>query len=200
MKLINAKASPFGRKVMLSAHELGLTDKITVQEEMANPVNHNPVIIAHNPAGKIPCLLLDNGEALFDSRVICEYLDHLAGGGKLFPRNDKRWAVLRLMSVADEALGAALLVRYETVMRPENLRWQDWQTGQMKKIDQSFALLEKSVAQLAEITIGTLTVGAFCGYLDFRFPQHDWRSANPKLAAWYAEFSQRPSMQATRPD
>jgi glutathione S-transferase len=200
MKLFNAKASPFGRKVMLTAHELGLIDRITFEEATAHPINHNQDMVAMNPTGKIPCLLIDNDEPLFDSRVICEYLDHI-GGNKLFPRDNSRWAALRMLSAADEAGGAALLARYEGFVRPENLRWADWQAGQMRKIDYTLAHFERTIGEFSgAVHIGHLAVASLCGYLNFRFAEHNWQATNPQLAAWYAAFSQRPSMLATRPD
>lgn len=201
MKLFYAAASPFARKVLALALELGLENKITVVPAAASPVNREKTIVEHNPAGKIPTLVTDSGEAIYDSRVICEYVDSLAGGGKMFPNGPGRWKALVLQSLSDEALDAALLARYETVLRPEALRWPDWLTGQMDKIASSLDVLEQSwTGYLAgHVDIGVISVGSLCGYLDFRFPDFNWRANRPKLAAWFEGFSKRPCMAKSAP-
>ena len=122
MKLYFSPTSPYVRKCLVSAHELGLVDRIQLLAANAHPVQRDATLIASNPLGKVPTLLTDDGTPLYDSRVICEYLDHLAGGS-LFPRTgDARWAALTLQSLADGMLDAALLARYEQAVRPEPLR------------------------------------------------------------------------------
>lgn len=199
MKLFYSPTSPYVRKVLVVAHELGLADKIELHKEAANPVDRNPKIVAHNPLGQVPTLITDDGQMLADSRVICEYLDHIGGGGKLFPRNSARWQAIVDQSLADGILGAALLARYETFMRPSDKLWQGWLDGQMDKIRTTLAAFEKAVPGFGDrVDIGTISFACAVSYLDLRFPSFDWRSSCPKAAAWYKAFEQRPSMIATQ--
>lgn len=197
MKLFFSPTSPYVRKCLVSAHELGLIGRIELLPANAHPVQRDQTIIAHNPLGKVPTLITDDGLVLYDSRVICEYLDDLAGG-TLFPRSGAaRWQALALQSLADGVLDAALLARYETALRPEALRWADWLAGQLDKVATSLAALEADVARLDDrIDIGVLSVGCALGYLDLRFADWNWRARAPKLARWAAVLEQRPSMQA----
>lgn len=201
MKLFYSGASPYARKVLAAAHELGLAGQITVVVAAANPVEKEKAINQHNPAGKIPTLVTEKGEAIFDSRVIAEYLDSLAGGGKLIPHGVGRWKTLVLQSLCDEALDACLLMRYEATLRPEALRWAEWSEGQLHKVMTSLDALEADwIHHLAgAFDLGALAAGSLLGYLDFRFGHLDWRSTRPKLAAWYEGASRRPSMEATAP-
>lgn len=199
MKIYFSPASPFVRKCMVIAHELGLVDRIEKLPSAAGPVARDQTIIPSNPLGQVPTLLTDDGQALFDSRVICEYLNEL-GGGALFPAGAARWRALAEQSLGDGMLGAALLARYETVLRPEALRWDGWYEGQLGKVRDGLAQLEKTAASLeGRLDIGTITVGCALGYLDFRYPDFDWRAGHPAVAAWFKTFNQRPSMQATLP-
>ena len=198
MKIFFSPASPYVRKVMVCAAELGLA--LEKLPSAASPVNRDRTIVAENPLGKVPTFLTDDGTALYDSRVICEYLD-TKGGGKLFPREgDARWRALVEQALADGLLDAALLARYEGTLRPAELRWDAWVAGQMDKIATSLDRMEHSTAGFAgRVDIGTIATGCALGYLDFRFPDLGWRTRHPNLAAWLAEFGRRPAMQATAP-
>ncbi|KRC73214.1 glutathione S-transferase [Achromobacter sp. Root83] len=199
MKIFYSPASPFVRKCMVIAHELGLADRIEKLPSAAGPVARDLTIIPANPLGQVPTFITDDGQILFDSPVVCEYLNDL-GGGPFFPTGKTRWQVLTEQSMGDGMLGAALLARYETVLRPEALRWDGWVEGQLGKVRDGLALIEKNAAGLeGRLDIGTITIGCALGYLDFRFPSLDWRASHPATAAWYETFSQRPSMQATKP-
>lgn len=197
MKIYFSPFSPYVRKCLVTGHELGLNDRIELLPSNANPVQRDQEIIAKNPLGKVPTFFADDGQVLYDSRVICEYLDDLAGG-TLFPRAGKaRWETLTLQSLGDGMLDACLLARYEDVARPEALRWAAWRAAQLDKVETSLAHLEAYPQQLEErVDIGSLTVGCALWYLDLRFAGLDWRSRYPKVAQWSAAFSQRPSMQA----
>lgn len=197
MKLFFSPTSPYVRKCMVTAHELGLVGRIELLAANAHPVQRDATIIASNPLGKVPTLIADDGRVLYDSRVICEYFDEL-GGGQLFPRSGApRWAALTLQSLADGMLDAALLARYETALRPEALRWGDWVTGQLDKVATSMAALEAQAATLeGRVDIGTLSLGCALGYLDLRFADMNWRQRYPGAARWAAGFMQRPAMQA----
>lgn len=196
MKIYFSPFSPYVRKCLVAGHELGLNDRIELLPSNANPVQRDQEIIAKNPLGKVPTFFADDGQVLYDSRVICEFLNDLAGG-TLFPRAGKaRWETLTLQSLGDGMLDACLLARYEDVARPEALRWTAWRAAQLDKVETSLAHLEANPQQLEErVDIGSLTVGCALWYLDLRFAELDWRSRYPKVARWFAAFSQRPSMQ-----
>jgi len=199
MKLRHNPASPYVRKVMVVAHELGLTGKIELLDTTVSPVTTNATLAGENPLMKIPALTTDDGEVLFDSPVICEYLDSLAGGGKVFPAAGKaRWTALRQQALGDGILDALILCRYEIAARPEDKRHAGWTDGQMKKAHQGLAALEREDLS-GPRTIGLITAGCTLGYLDFRFPDDGWRTRHPKLAAWYQAVEALPAMQATKP-
>ena len=200
MKLYHSSSSPFVRKVMVSSHELGLVSRIELVPAAAHPVNRDAGVVAVNPLGKVPAFVSDDGTVLYDSRVICEYLDR-EGGGALFPAAGAlRWRALRDQALGDGLLDAAVLARYEAAVRPEPYRWQAWSDGQLAKIASCLAAIEADADGYGErVDIGTITIGCALGYLDFRFADLDWRDAQPHAAAWFARFSARPSMQATAP-
>ena len=195
MKLMFSPFSPYVRKCLVSAHELGLDGRIELLSSAANPVNRDRNIVVHNPLGKVPTFFTDDGEVLFDSRVICEYLNDLAKGS-LFPASGHaRWHALTLQSLGDGILDAAILARYEVNLRPEALRWDDWSRGQRDKIHTSIAHLNANPPMLSsEVTIGNIAVGCALWYLDLRFADFGWRDAYPEVAKWYAAYSQRASM------
>ncbi|MGV7034310.1 glutathione S-transferase [Methylobacterium symbioticum] len=200
MKLLYAQTSPYVRKVLVVAHETGQADAIERVPAAALPTERNPETVAHNPLGKIPTLITAEGAALFDSRVICEYLDARSAGPRLFPAGEARWDALARQALADGLLDAALLTRYERVMRPEALRWEAWEAGQLAKIAGALDRIEADLPRVRDrLDIGTVATACALGYLDFRFPDLGWRAGRPGAAAWYAEFGQRPSMQGTAP-
>ncbi|HEX6012213.1 MAG TPA: glutathione S-transferase [Geminicoccaceae bacterium] len=202
MMLHSNPASPFGRKVKVLARETGLFERLEVHDVQTTAVGPDPTLLADNPLGKIPCLVLDDGTSLFDSRVICEYLDTLhAGPRRMFPAGgEPRWAALRLQALADGILDAALLARYETFLRPEPRRWPAWIDGQLDKVTRGLDRLELEADRLTDAAdIGAIAVGCALGYLDFRFPDLGWRERRPRLAGWFEGFAARRSMQETRP-
>ena len=197
MKILFSPFSPYVRKCLVTAHELGLDHKIQLLPSNAHPVNRDRQIIETNPLGKVPTLYTDDGQTLYDSRVICEYLNSLADG-PLFPASGRqRWSTLTQQSLGDGILDAALLARYEDVARPEEFRFTDWKLAQMDKFETSLTALNNEPSQLAgRVDIGTLTVGCALWYLDLRFSEIAWRDRYPKVASWYQTFGQRPSMSA----
>ena len=200
MKIFYSPASPYVRKVLVVAHELGLDERIERLPSNAHPVNRDRSIVEMNPLGKVPTLVADDGSVLYDSRVIVEYLNAI-GRGSLVPRDgEARWRVMVEQALADGMLDAALLVRYEKVARPEAQRWKDWIDGQMDKIVCGLAALEARAAGFGErCDIGTIAFGCALGYLDFRFADFAWRDRHPNTAAWFEWFGGRDSMVATRP-
>ena len=202
MTLYHNTLSPFVRKVMVLLHETGQQDRVALQECVLSPVSPNPALIADNPLSKIPALRLADGNVIHDSRVILEYLDQQHVGNPLIPREGAaRWRRLTLASMADGIMDASVMVRYETVLRPVEKHWDEWLDAQRDKIRRALAVLEKEA--IAELTshfdVAAISVACALGYLDLRFPDMDWRDANPQLANWFVEASQRPSMIATMP-
>jgi glutathione S-transferase len=164
-------------------------------------VNRDKTIVPRNPLGKVPTLITDDGKALYDSRVICEYLASLGGSNSIFPaEGSARWQALVDQALGDGLLDAALLARYEGMLRPEPNRFQPWLAGQMEKIGSCLDVIEAECEGYGErVDIGTITIGCALGYLDFRFADLDWRRDHPKAARWFETFSARPSMAATAP-
>jgi glutathione S-transferase len=200
MKILYSAASPFVRKCLVAAHEVGLADRIERVPATAHPVNRDPSIVAHNPLGKVPTLIADDGAVLYDSRVICEYLNALADGDLIPHREPERWQILTAQSLADGIMDAAVLARYESFVRPEALRWGDWSAGQLEKVTAALAEFERHAKGFGDrVDIGTIAFGCALGYLDFRFAQLAWRDRHPNAAAWYRWFGGRDSMVATRP-
>jgi glutathione S-transferase len=200
-KLYYAPTSPFVRKVMVSAHCLGLVEQIETLASAAHPVNRDERIAHFNPLAKVPALQTADGLMLYDSRVICEYLNAHAGGS-LFPREGmQRWASLVRQALADGLLDAALLVRYERAARPVDKQWEGWADGQWAKIRAALADIERQAPDYSRSPddIGLITLGCALGYLDFRFAEFDWRASHPATAAWFKVFDEHPAMLATRP-
>jgi glutathione S-transferase len=202
MTLFYNPASPFARKVLILLHETGQLDRVALLPTQVSPVSPNATLNQDNPAGKLPALRLADGNVIHDSRVILEYLDTQHVGNPLIPREGSaRWRRLTLASLADALLDAALLIRYETALRPPEKHWDLWLDNQAEKIQRSLAYFEQNaIAELSShFDIAAISVAAARGYLDFRQPDLDWRNRCPHLANWFAEVSQRPSMQSTQP-
>ena len=202
MTLFHNPASPFVRKVRVLLAETGQQGRVALHGCMPTPVNPDAQVVQGNPVGKIPALRLADGTVLHDSRVILDYFDHQHVGNPLIPRDGSaRWRRLTLASMADGIMDAAVLVRYETALRPVEKQWDQWLDEQRKKIRRSLAELETDA--IAELTshfdIAAISVACALGYLDFRHPDLQWRVDNPQLAAWYVDVSQRPSMLETQP-
>lgn len=196
MKLFFAPSSPFVRKVVVFAAETGLSDAIERINVTTTAVASDADLRAANPSGKIPTLVLNNGMTLFDSRVICQYLDTQHTMTKLYPaEGDDKWHVLRIESLSDAICDAAVIARYESFLRPDDKFWDKWYDAQVLKVTTSLAALEKELPTLhGGLNIAQIAAACALGYVDFRLPDLDWKSAQPELATWYAEFSARPSM------
>jgi glutathione S-transferase len=202
MQLLYAPTSPFVRKVMVCAHLTGQADRIEWLESAAHPIRRDSRIARHNPLAKVPTLILDTGESIYDSRTICEYLAATGSASNLFPKvGEDRWRALSLQSLGDGLLDAALLARYETVARPEAIQWPDWRSAQLLKVSACLDIIESQASSLRidAPTIGEVTTGCALGYLDFRFPELDWRKARPEAARWNEAFQAMPAMSATIP-
>lgn len=202
MTLYYNAASPFARKVLIALYETGQMARVSLKPVSVTPVNPHAELCHENPCGKIPALCLADNNVIHDSRVILDYLDHQHAGNPLIPREGSaRWRRLTLASLADAVLDAAVLIRYETFLRPPEKRWSDWTDNQGEKISRSLAYFEtEAVTELnAHFDIASISLACALGYLDFRQPDLGWRSSYPRLANWYYEVSQRPSMLETQP-
>lgn len=200
MKIFYSQTSPYVRKCLVAAHHLGLSGRIEKLPSAAHPVTRDQTIIPHNPLGKVPTFFTDDGTVLYDSRVICEYLNDLAKGN-LFPATaPARWRALTDQALADGILDAALLVRYELTVRDEGKRFQPWVDGQMDKIRTGLARFEQTIdADPKRVDIGTISLACALGYLDFRFADLGWRASHPGLKGWYEAVAVTPAMEATKP-
>lgn len=198
MILRSTPASPFVRKVRIAIDVLGLSDRIEVRETDLN--DEADTIRVQNPLGKIPTLVLDDGTTYFDSRVILEYLDHLAGGGRIIPVDpEARYAALRLQALCDGILDAGVLMVYESRYRPADKRVDSWIERQADKVARALAALEKSPPPLDPVpNVGQIALACALGYGDLRFGG-SWRNGHPRLVAWLDAFAARvPAFAATR--
>lgn len=196
MKLHYSPLSPFARMVRVVAHELAITDQIElVLTEGLGPVVPHESVVRDNPLGKIPALVTDHGTAIYDSRVIVEYLIHHAGNDTLLPDEPvKRFRVRTLEALAQGMADAAVQYRYETFARPEALRWQEYAARQEQRI----LAAAGAAAGYETLSVGSIALACALSYLGIRMPELDWRSGNEALANWHEAFCARPSMQATQ--
>lgn len=188
MILRSLPASPFGRKVRIAAGLLGLAGKIDVQAADTNSPTDS--LRAQNALGKIPVLIVEDGTAVYDSRVILEYLDHLAGGGRILPKETKaRFAALRLQALCDGMMDASILLMYEGRFRPPEKHEQKWIDYQADKVARGFKVLEASPPKLDPLPdVGQIALACILGYRDLRF-EGTWRKDHPRLVAWHDAFA-----------
>ncbi|MGM0583146.1 MAG: glutathione S-transferase family protein [Pseudomonadota bacterium] len=198
MRLRHAPASPFVRKVMVALHETGLIDQVTLEDGTTSPLDPSPGNIEVNPTGKIPCLVREDGLAIYDSRVITRYLASLAPEAGLYPEGDALWPVLTLEATADAMMDAAVLAVYERRLREAPQISESWIAAQQGKVARALDMLEERRPS-EEPHMGHLAIACALGYLDFRFPDWDWRAGRPRLAAWAKRIHRRPSLEKTAP-
>ncbi len=201
MKLFWSPPSPFARIARVSIAEKGLAARVELLDAPVSPVTRNEAVIIWNPLGKIPCLLLEDGKALYDSRVITRYLDGLAETPALYPEGEAQFETLKWEALANGVLDAAVLCVYEERCRDENHRSQAWLDGQRCKITAALDVFEAQA--LPHLKAGTdaaaIAVGCTLAYLDFRQPVPDWRPERPGLSQWFEAFAKRESMLTTQP-
>ncbi|MGE7469683.1 glutathione S-transferase family protein [Bosea sp. NPDC003192] len=194
--LRSSPTSPFGRKIKIAIAELGLEERVEVVPADTNDPAES--LRRQNPLGKVPTLVFEDGSTLFDSRVIAEYLDQLAGGGQLFPAGEARFAQLRLQALADGICDAGLLQVYEVRLRAAEVRSQSWTENQAGKVARALAALEAMPPVYDRPRIGEIALACALGYLDLRF-EGAWRANHPALAAWLDGFAVKvPAFEATR--
>lgn len=201
MKLHWSPKSPFVRKVMIAAHECALIKRIELVRSVAIMAKPNAVLMADNPLNKIPTLVLDDGSALYDSTVICEYFDDIAervaGAMPLFPRGAARWDALRRNALGNGLLDVLILWRNERERTtPSKALIAAFASKSLASLDQIDRDL--TAAPAARFDIGDIAMGCALAYLDFRFATLDWRTTHPMLAIWFERFSARESVRATQ--
>lgn len=200
MKLFYTRPSPYARKARAAAFELGLENRIEFVEvtTLTHPTSNIPELQRENPLQKVPVLVAENGERLFDSVVIAEYLDALAGG-TLFPKDERRWPSLKLHALAQGIMDAGIAVRLES-LRTEDRRWDEWIEAHLRKVRNGLDVVEAEADLLAgPFHIGHLALACAIEWLAFRDVYAESEKGRPHLAAWFATVRERPSLIATRP-
>jgi len=197
MQLLYQTHSPYARKALVFAHEAGLADRIEVVHHETSPTLRNDAVYAQNPLGKVPVLIRPGQSALFDSDIICAYLDTLHARAPLIPRDgEARWQALRLQAIAQGLADAGIKVRWETVRRPEALRYDALREAYTLKLIESYDWLERELDADTPLHVGHISIATALSWLAFR-ELPDFREGRPKLSAWFDEFERRDSMRAT---
>jgi glutathione S-transferase len=194
MKLLWSSRSPFVRKVMVAAHELGIAGELQIERVVVDAADPNRAVMQINPLGQIPTLILDDGEALHDSGVIIDYLNQRFSGSLIPTSGSERWAALRLQAIANGIMEADLRLLEERKHLSNGHR-DSLAAGMRRKIANALDGLE--AAPPSAVTVGAVALGSALAHLDFRFPDEPWRTGRPKLTAWFEGFAARPSMRAT---
>jgi len=199
MKLVYSPPSPFVRKVTTLIHHADLSDRIELVNVKTTALSVAEEARAANPLGKIPVMILEDGKAIFDSRVITQYLDELAGSN-LYPR-ERIYDILTLEALADGIMESAVSITYESKLRPENEQSPSWMEAQWSKVLHAVKALDSGVfkAMDGEINMGQIAVSCALGYLDFRHDARQWRSGHSKLASWNDEMMKLPALIKTIP-
>ncbi len=200
MRLYESPTSPFARKIRVVLIETGLDKGVEQVPASGGPLDPGTIPLGQNPLGKIPVLERADGPAIYDSRVICRFLDDLAGG-RLYPPKPRLWETLTLEATADGIMDAAVLMIYETRVRPETARHGPWVEAQWAKVARALDAVEgRWMSHLAgPLDMAQIAMACALGYLDFRHGARNWSAGRPALASWAARFGERPSMQATAP-
>lgn len=197
MKLLYQTHSPYARKALVFAHEVGLADRIEVEHHETSPTNRNEDVFSANPLGKVPVLIPPGEQPIFDSDVICAYLDTLHDKPRLVPSDgEAKWQALRVQAVAQGLCESGIAVRWETVRRPEPLRYPPLAEGYASKIVASYDWLETNLDVEGPLHVGHIALATALSWIEFR-ELPCFRCGRPRLAAWIEDFQQRPSMKAT---
>jgi len=197
MKLLYQTHSPYARKVLVAAHEMGIARDLDVIHHETSPLLNNDEVFASNPLGKVPVLIDAAGTVLFDSAVICEYLDGLHAGRKLIPSDaPQRFRALRMQALAQGIADAGIAVRWEDERRPRHLRWPEFRDGQLRKIALACDFVEAGIEATRQPDIGDVALATALSWIEFR-GVYAFALGRPRLADWHARFSERRSMRAT---
>ena len=197
MKLRFSPTSPYVRKVMVTAIELNVADRI--EKIVTNPWAEDTNLSQDNPLGKVPTLIAEDGISYFDSRVICEFLDRLVDQPQLYPTDESRWKTLRLQALADGVLDASV-ARFLEGKRKSQEQSKSWLERQRATVHRALDVMEAEIPSWpTKLNIGHIAAACALGYVSFRFAGDEWEKGRPNLKAWFEEFSQRPSMQTTVP-
>jgi glutathione S-transferase len=197
VKLLYQTHSPYARKALVFAHEVGLAARIEVIHYETSPTLRNEEVFAQNPLGKVPVLLRPGLPPIFDSDVICSYLDTLHSGRRVIPIDgEARWQALRVQAVAQGLAEAGIALRWETVRRPEPLRYRPLRDGLIDKLTTTYDWLEAHLDTDASLDVGHIAIATALSWIEFR-ELPSFREQRPKLSAWFDEFEKRPSMRAT---
>ena len=200
MKLYKSDLSPFARKVLVVLHETGQMDDIEFADVFGTTVDAGSMPVSLNPLGKLPVLERDDGPAIYDSRVICRFLNARASGN-LYPEGDRLWDTLTLEATGDGIMESALAMVYEARVRPPEMQYQTIVDAHWVKIDRTLSALNNIwISHLSgPLDMGQISVACALGYLDFRLDARNWRKGNDALADWFEKISERASLKATAP-
>jgi glutathione S-transferase len=197
MNLLYQTHSPYARKVLALAHEVGLASRLNVIHQETSPTRRNPEVFSINPLGKVPVLVTEHGLVLFDSTVICEYLDGLHDGPKMIPEaGSARWNALRLQAIAQGLADAGIALRWEIERRPERVRWPPLADGQTVKLSAGYDFIERNVDLDGPVDIGQIALASTLDWIEFR-KLPGFRKGHPRLSQWFDTFRLRESMLAT---
>ena len=199
MLLRHSHTSPFVRKVTVLLHETGLAARVAI--ETVDGWSEPELLTADNPLSMVPTLILDDGSSLYDSPVICDYLDGQHAGRRMIPQTGaERWKILREQALADGVLDCAVLIFVETAKRPAEKRWDWWLDMKRRAITRSLDLLEGQADEIGDrVDLGSISIAVALGYLDLRGAVGEWRDGRPRLSRWFGAFARRPSMIETAP-
>ncbi|MBV1867640.1 MAG: glutathione S-transferase [Marinosulfonomonas sp.] len=200
MKLYKSDFSPFARKVMVVLHETGQMDDLEFADVSGTTIDAGTMPLAHNPLGKLPVLERDDGPAIYDSRVICRFLNARVNGN-LYPDGNRLWDTLTLEATGDGIMESGVAMVYEARVRPPEMQYQAVVDGHWAKIDRSLSALNKIwISHLSgSFDMGQVSVASALGYLDLRHNARNWRKGNDALANWFEKISERASLKATAP-
>jgi len=199
MKLFYQAHSPYARKVLVFAHEIGIADRLQVVHHETSPTRRNEEVFAENPLGQVPVLERPGLSPIFDSDVVCAYLDTLHNGRRLIPsEGEARWKALQMQALAQGLSAAGGALRWETVRRPEEKRYMPLRDGLVEKLVASYDWLERELDTASPVHVGHIALATALSWLEFR-DLPPFRGMRPRLTAWFDAFDSRPSMRATPP-
>jgi len=197
MKLLYQTHSPYARKALVFAHEAGVAAALEVVHQETSPTVKNPDVFARNPLGKVPVLLRSDADAIFDSDVICAYLDTLHAGPRLIPQEgEARWRALRLQAAVQGLCDAGIALRWETVRRPAEVRYEPLRDGYTEKLRTTYDWLEQEIDWHESVHVGHIAVATALSWITFR-DLPDFRVGHPRLVDWFDAFEMRESMRNT---